>query len=184
MFPKVFWCQNRRCGRVLDYTRSDSLPHGKCRDCGGDLAQMRFVKIHRCGTLKPLSPHFCQRCKSSNNMALDTRGSERVQNFGNYIPDSPNTARRQLVKYRPRDERRVGMAKKHKGDGTENGEKPNEDKSKSEYENFQSLLEQVLAVPKEDVDKRRREEQQLGVTQLKPVSRAARPGTFSPPRAL
>lgn len=46
--------------------------------------------------------------------------------------------------------------KKSNGDGTKNGENP--DGGNSEYENFQQLLKQVLYVPKEDVDKRRREE--------------------------
>lgn len=46
---------------------------------------------------------------------------------------------------------------KDNGDGTKNGENPNGENS--EFENFQNLLKQVLSVPKEDVDKRRREEQ-------------------------
>lgn len=45
---------------------------------------------------------------------------------------------------------------KDNGDGTKNGENP--DGGNSEFENFQQLLKQVLSVPKEDVDKRRREE--------------------------
>lgn len=52
------------------------------------------------------------------------------------------------------------MAKQDDGDGTKNGEKPNG--TDSEFENFQQLLKQVLSAPKEDVDKRRREEQQQG----------------------
>lgn len=47
---------------------------------------------------------------------------------------------------------------KSNGDGTKNGE--NSDGGNSEYKNFQRLLKQVLSVPKEDVDKRRREERQ------------------------
>lgn len=45
---------------------------------------------------------------------------------------------------------------KSNGDGTKNGENTNG--GNPEYENFQQLLKQVLSVPKEDVDKRRREE--------------------------
>ncbi len=77
MFPKVFWCQNQRsCGRVFDYTNSDSLPRRTCTACGnGQLNQLRFIKIHRCGSIQPLLPPACPQCRSSQNMGLDTRGS-------------------------------------------------------------------------------------------------------------
>ncbi len=82
MFPKVFWCQNQACGRVLDYSGRDSLPPRKCPTCNqGDLVQLRFIKIHRCGSLQPLRPPTCSKCHSSNHMALETRGSERISNF-------------------------------------------------------------------------------------------------------
>jgi hypothetical protein len=82
MFPKVFWCQNRQCGRVFDYSQSDALPRGTCRVCrAGQLIQLRFVRIHRCGSLQPLVPPLCRRCKTVNQVALDTRGSERISNF-------------------------------------------------------------------------------------------------------
>lgn len=83
LFPKVFWCDNRSCGRVFDYSSRDDLPRQvTCSVCRtGKLVQLRFVKIHQCGALEPLTPPICQRCNSSNNMALDTRGSERISNF-------------------------------------------------------------------------------------------------------
>lgn len=82
LFPKVFWCQNRLCGRVFDFSQNDRLPNKLCNACHtGNLIQLRFVKIHRCGELKPLLPPQCQRCKTANHMALDTRGSERISNF-------------------------------------------------------------------------------------------------------
>lgn len=83
LFPKVFWCDNRTCGRVLDYSNRDDLPRqATCSVCRtGKLVQLRFVKIHQCGALEPLSPPLCQLCGSSNHMALDTRGSERISNF-------------------------------------------------------------------------------------------------------
>ena len=82
MYPKVFWCQNRKCGRVFDYTNSDGLPRETCRECNqGKLVQLRFVKIHRCGSLQPLRPPFCRQCNSTNHMALDSRASERISNF-------------------------------------------------------------------------------------------------------
>lgn len=49
------------------------------------------------------------------------------------------------------------MAKQDDGGDTKNGDNTNGDNP--EYENFQQLLRQVLCVPKEDVDKRRREEE-------------------------
>jgi len=82
MFPRVFWCQNRSCGRVFDYSNRDVLPPRVCPVCKqGKLIQLRFVKIHRCGALRPLRPPTCQRCHTTNYMALDTRSSERVANF-------------------------------------------------------------------------------------------------------
>lgn len=83
MFPRVFWCQNQRsCGLVFDFTNSDSLPRRVCSACGnGQLIQLRFIKIHRCGAIQPLLPPACQRCRSARNMGLDTRGSERTSNF-------------------------------------------------------------------------------------------------------
>lgn len=82
MFPKVFWCQNRTCGLVFDFSNNNSLPSNTCPQCNdGDLVQLRFIKIHRCGALQPLRAPNCQRCHSSNHTALDTRGSEHINNF-------------------------------------------------------------------------------------------------------
>lgn len=84
LFPKVFWCQNRQCGRVFDYSRSDAIPRqATCPTCKrGRLSQLRFVKIHQCGDIKPLTPPYeCKNCKTKNQFALDTRGSERISQF-------------------------------------------------------------------------------------------------------
>ena len=81
MFPKVLWCQDRRCGRVYDFARRDDIPT-TCPACGrGRLLQLRFVKIHRCGALQPLVPPACPQCHTSSHVALDTRDSERIANF-------------------------------------------------------------------------------------------------------
>lgn len=81
MFPKILWCQNRGCGRVIDFTQRDRIP-AECPICkSGYLVQMRFVKIHRCGALEPLYPPRCQRCGTAKYMALDTRGAERFSAF-------------------------------------------------------------------------------------------------------
>jgi len=83
LFPRVFWCQNRSCGRIFDYSRATRVPPARCSGCrNGDLVQLRFVKIHNCGHLQPLTPPSCSGCQSgTNQMALDTRGSERMLNF-------------------------------------------------------------------------------------------------------
>lgn len=81
LFPKVFWCQNRSCGRIANYEGQENL-NPRCRYCrSGFLAQLRFIKVHRCGEIQPLLPPTCNRCKTNRNMALDTRGSERLTNF-------------------------------------------------------------------------------------------------------
>lgn len=81
MFPSVFWCQDSYCGRILSVPDGD-VPSPTCPTCRrGRLVQLRFVRVHRCGALGPLRPYYCRKCSSSNNMALDTRGSERIGNF-------------------------------------------------------------------------------------------------------
>lgn len=84
MFPRVFWC--KKCGQIYDYTgdaKSSGVPaSANCPKCKkGKLTQLRFVRVHRCGALLPLTPPLCRKCKSKANMALDTRGSERISNF-------------------------------------------------------------------------------------------------------
>lgn len=82
MFPKIFWCQNQKCGRVFDYNNRESLPSRGCPSCKeGELIQLRFVKIHRCGALQALRPPICRNCRTVDYMALETRGSERISNF-------------------------------------------------------------------------------------------------------
>lgn len=81
MFPLVFWCQNPRCGTIVE--PQDSVPNSEtCPSChSGRLVQLRFVRVHRCGALEPLSGQYCRRCNSRQKMALDTRGSERISDF-------------------------------------------------------------------------------------------------------
>lgn len=82
LYPKVFWCQNPQCRRVIDLSNSDPPPNSTCRVCNtGRLIQLRWVKVHRCGALQPLTPPSCQKCHSNRQMALDTRGSERIREF-------------------------------------------------------------------------------------------------------
>lgn len=81
MFPKVFLCKNPQCNRIIDYSNRDGIPPERCPVCrAGKLAQMRFIKIHRCGALEPLVPPPCPECRS-RNISLAMRGSERIQAF-------------------------------------------------------------------------------------------------------
>jgi ribosomal protein L40E len=81
MYPLVFWCQNPRCGVVVE--ERDNVPGAAvCTACRtGRLVQLRFVKVHRCGAMEPLAAYECTRCHSRRTMCLDTRGSERVSDF-------------------------------------------------------------------------------------------------------
>lgn len=82
LFPLVFWCRNPGCERVLDYTDAGRLPPRTCPECGtGQLVQLRFVRIHKCGALLPLRPPSCSCGAGNNRMALDTRESLRIRDF-------------------------------------------------------------------------------------------------------
>jgi hypothetical protein len=80
LYPLVFMCSNHSCGIVTQYR--DEAPNSSiCTHChSGRLSQLRFIKVHRCGEIEPLAPFACQKCHS-RKIALDTRSSERVQDF-------------------------------------------------------------------------------------------------------
>ena len=82
LYPKVFWCD--KCGRIYDMSTQNKIPRsGACHKCnGGRLSQLRFVIVHRCGEIQPLTSPICQQCNGrSGHMALITYGSERVSEF-------------------------------------------------------------------------------------------------------
>ena len=81
IYPKVLWCQEKSCGRVFDCNGRDRLPNN-CLNCQkGQLIQLRWIKVHRCGHIEELTPPYrCQKC-SSSQFRLDTRGSERITGF-------------------------------------------------------------------------------------------------------
>lgn len=82
LFPRVFWCQNRTCGAVHDFTGQERLPNSVCRTCrSGRLIQLRWIRVHRCGDLQPLLPRPCTRCGRTDRFSLSLRGSERISNF-------------------------------------------------------------------------------------------------------
>jgi hypothetical protein len=79
IFPLVFRCTI--CGHAVNNETTDSLSP-RCSKCRNDgLVQLRFVKVHRCGTIQSLVPPNCGRCGNSGGVALDLRGSERISNF-------------------------------------------------------------------------------------------------------
>lgn len=82
IFPLVFRCSNNRCNKVFDYSRNNQVPRSRtCPQCNsGRLDQLRFIKVHQCGNIEPLTPWACQSCHS-NDIALDFRNSERIINF-------------------------------------------------------------------------------------------------------
>ena len=82
-YPKVLWCQEKSCGRVFDCNGRDRLP-STCLNCRkGQLIQLRWIKVHRCGHIEELTPPYrCQKCgTTSSQFGLDTRGSERISGF-------------------------------------------------------------------------------------------------------
>lgn len=83
MFPLVFHCQNASCGYVMTGV-ADHMPRNRaCPRCRtGKMEQLSFIKVHRCGDMQPLTPPYsCSKCASTGNMALNTRGSERISGF-------------------------------------------------------------------------------------------------------
>ena len=82
-YPKILWCQEKSCGRVFDCNGRDRLP-STCLNCRkGQLIQLRWIKVHRCGHIEELTPPYrCQKCgTTSSQFGLDTRGSERISGF-------------------------------------------------------------------------------------------------------
>lgn len=90
LFPRVFWCQNRSCGAIVDKTGRSDLPPTQCPKCGaGVLRQLRWVQYHRCGDLRPLRPPVDCRACHGTQWRLDLRGSERFGSF-RWVCANPN----------------------------------------------------------------------------------------------
>ena len=80
-YPKVLWCQEKSCGYVFE---SNARVDGACPNCKKKrLIQLRWIKVHRCGHIEPLTPPYhCPNCNGiSGRFRLDTRGSERINGF-------------------------------------------------------------------------------------------------------
>ena len=77
LFPLVFYCENRDCGKVYDSTEPHYLPDdGNCRRCGSGLKQLSFVNVCTCGRLE--DPRPSQGCDDDgfDYIRLRKRGSE------------------------------------------------------------------------------------------------------------
>lgn len=82
LFPRVFWCQNRSCGAIVDHSTRSDLPSTQCSECrSGILRQLRWVQYHRCGDVRPLRPPMSCRACGGRKWKLDLRGSERLASF-------------------------------------------------------------------------------------------------------
>ena len=82
LYPKVFRCD--KCGRIYDLSTENRIPRSdSCHKCSyGQLSQLRFILVHRCGEIRPLTPPTCQQCYGrSGHIALITYSSERVSEF-------------------------------------------------------------------------------------------------------
>lgn len=92
-FPLLFTCENNECGRAYFYQSSNQLAYRnsdlECDECGGDISQEQFVGFHECGQLESLAPSQSDspyakpgNCTcGSQRWKLNTRGSQRLQNF-------------------------------------------------------------------------------------------------------
>jgi hypothetical protein len=81
-FPKVVLCDNTNCSRVFDIGRRRGRLQRLCPACRrGNLNQVRWIRVHRCGEMGPLTPPICRPCGTADQMALDTRGGERIAQF-------------------------------------------------------------------------------------------------------
>lgn len=82
LYPQVFWCTNKNCGRVIRYTDGDALPPRVCPECGqGSVRQLRWIRIHRCGAMMEMIPPRCSNCHTDSHIALDLRDSEHISGF-------------------------------------------------------------------------------------------------------
>jgi hypothetical protein len=101
-FPLLLSCEE--CGRAHFYQSSNQLAYRndalECEesDCEGTLSQEQFVGYHECGAIESLAPSQDSdphqkpgRCScGSKRWRLDTKGSQRLQNFRWDCMECPN----------------------------------------------------------------------------------------------
>jgi hypothetical protein len=62
LFPLVFECVSRGCGRVRSFTNAEDLARSpRCKHCNSPLRQLRFYSAHNCGLVKPM---YVAKCSS------------------------------------------------------------------------------------------------------------------------
>lgn len=60
LFPLVFECGRRACGRVRSFRTFDELAKAPaCQTCKGPLQQLRFYNAHNCGLTRPIHGPKC-----------------------------------------------------------------------------------------------------------------------------
>lgn len=75
LWPMVFECSRRACGRVRSVNSADDLAkHPRCKACGGTLQQLRFYSAHNCGATKAI---FVPKCSTHgyDDIFFDNTGS-------------------------------------------------------------------------------------------------------------
>jgi hypothetical protein len=75
LFPLVFECSRRDCGRVHSFVSPDDLAKApRCRHCQGPLQQLRFYNAHNCGRTRAIFVPDCQK-HGYDDVFFDNTGS-------------------------------------------------------------------------------------------------------------
>lgn len=75
LFPMVFECSRRSCGRVRSFKDfRDLAKEPACKACKGSLQQLRFYNAHNCGLIKPIHVPKCS-AHGYDDLFFDNTGS-------------------------------------------------------------------------------------------------------------
>lgn len=75
LFPMVFECSRKACGRVRSFRSfADLAKAPRCHACGGTLQQLRFYNAHNCGQVAPIHVPRC-RTHSYDDLFFENTGS-------------------------------------------------------------------------------------------------------------
>lgn len=75
LFPLVFECTRRSCGRVRSFRRFEDLANAPgCAHCNGQLQQLRFYNAHNCGRTQPVYVPKCA-VHGYDHVIFDNTGS-------------------------------------------------------------------------------------------------------------
>ncbi|MBB4854035.1 hypothetical protein HNP40_001415 [Mycobacteroides chelonae] len=77
LFPLVFECSNRMCGRVRSFRSANELAKEPQCGCGGRLQQLRFYNAHNCGQISAI---YVPKCATHgyDDMFFENTGSFRT----------------------------------------------------------------------------------------------------------